>query len=134
MTLKDKDRENLIKYRIEQAQDTIRVVELLIQNDQLPTAVNRIYYGIFYSLQALALKYKYETSKHQQLIGWFNKEFILPEIIDRKFGHILRDAYKNRTKGDYDTFVEFEFEDVMLMQNEMIDFIKEIERIIYNKD
>ena len=133
MTLKDKDRENLIKYRIEQAKDTIKVVELLIQNDELPTAVNRIYYRIFYSLQALALKFKYETSKHQQLIGWFNKEFILSSKVDRKFGQILRNAYKNRTKGDYDTFVEFEREEVMLMQKEMIHFIEEIKRTVYNK-
>ena len=28
---------------------------------------------------ALAIKNKFETSKHQQLLGWFNKTFIKDE-------------------------------------------------------
>ena len=39
-------------------------------------AVNRIYYGLYYAVTALAIKHRFETSKHLQLIGWFNKEFI----------------------------------------------------------
>ena len=134
MTLREKDREDLVRYRLEQAKKTIAVVELLVKNNELPTAVNRIYYGIFYSLLALALKYKFETSKHQQLIGWFNNKFIRTGKIEKKYGQILRDAYKNRTKGDYDTFVKFELEEVNLMYSELIDFIKEIERIIYSEE
>ena len=74
--IKDDDREALIKYRIEQANEAIREVEILMKNDLLKVAVNRIYYGMFYMLTALALKHKFKTSKHQQLIGWFNKNFI----------------------------------------------------------
>jgi len=76
LTIKDKDRFELIKYRIEQADDTIADVQLLIENHRLRAAVNRIYYGMFYALLALALAYKFESSKHTQLIGWFNKNFI----------------------------------------------------------
>ena len=130
MTLNNKDREALIKYRLEQAKGAIKIVRLLIQNNELPAAVNRIYYGIFYSLLALALKYKFETSKHQQLIGWFNKNFIRDGLIDSKYGEIVKNAYKNRTKGDYDAFVLFEKDDVMLMLSEMRDFIEEIKRKI----
>ena len=130
MRLKDKDREILIKYRFEQARSTIEVVRLLIDNNKLPTAVNRIYYGIFYSLLALGLKYKFETSKHQQLIGWFNIKFIHTKKIDIRYGEILRNAYKNRTKGDYDTFAEFDIMDVELMYKEMMEFIDKIEEFI----
>lgn len=42
MTLEEKDREALVRYRIEQAKKTIDVVELLIKNNELPTAVNYI--------------------------------------------------------------------------------------------
>ncbi len=77
MTMNEADKNELIKYRIKQAKETFSVIELLIENDKYPAAFNRTYYGIFYSLLALGLKYGYETSKHQQLIGWFNKEFSL---------------------------------------------------------
>ena len=54
----DSDREILIKYRLDQSRQTIGEVNKLIESDLLNIAVNRIYYGLFYSLTALALKYE----------------------------------------------------------------------------
>ena len=123
MTNADKDRNEIIKYRLEQAEDTIRDVDLLISYDRLPAAVNRIYYGIFYALLALSTKYSFETSKHAQLIGWFNKNFIHSEIFEERFGQIVNKSFNRRTKGDYDTFVDFDRENIEEMFHEMKDFI-----------
>lgn len=68
--------QHLIDYRIYQAFETINEVEFQIENNFYVIAVNRIYYGMFYMLLALALKEGYKTSKHSQLLGWFNKEFV----------------------------------------------------------
>lgn len=65
MSLEENERTELISYRLEEAKETIRDVQLLIDNDRLRAAVNRIYYGMFYSLLALGLAYQFETSKHQ---------------------------------------------------------------------
>lgn len=46
----DKDKLAVVKYRMEQAVDTIDVVDFLIISDKLPVAVNRINYGLFYSV------------------------------------------------------------------------------------
>jgi uncharacterized protein (UPF0332 family) len=62
MTIESSDRVSLIKYRLKQADETISDVQLLIENDRLRSAVNRIYYGMFYSLLALGLAYQFETS------------------------------------------------------------------------
>ena len=102
MTIEEQTKTDLIKYKLEQARETIEVVDLLLKNDKFSTAVNRIYYGMFYSILALALQNNYETSKHQQLIGWFNKEFIRTGLIEKDYGRMLRDAYENRNYGDYD--------------------------------
>jgi uncharacterized protein (UPF0332 family) len=125
----NKDNSNLIKYRLQQAIDTIEVVDILIINKKYPAAVNRIYYGIFYSLLALALKFEFESSK-QQLIGWFNKEFIQTGKVEKDYGKILRKAYENRTTGDYDTFIEFEKNDVVQLFDEMKRFIVRIEKLL----
>ena len=130
MTIEKQTRDDLIKYRLEQARDTIDVVDLLIKNDKLPSAINRIYYGMFYSLLALALRFNFETSKHQQLIGWFNKEFIRTGLIEKEFGRILRDAFENRTSGDYDSFVIFDPAEVLLLFTDMKSFIEQIEVFI----
>ncbi len=83
------DREILIKYRVDQAKHTIGEVGKLIEMDLLNVAVNRIYYGKFYCLTALALKYEFASSKHAQLIGWFNQAFIKTGQIEVKYGKIM---------------------------------------------
>jgi len=130
MTLEEQTRADLIKYRLEQARETIEVVDLLLKNDKLSTAVNRIYYGMYYSILALALQNNFETSKHQQLIGWFNKEFIRNGLIEKEYGRMLRDAFENRTYGDYDSFVVFDKDSVLIFYSEMKDFIEKIEAYI----
>lgn len=130
MTIEEKDRESLIQYRIEQANETILDVELLLENKRLRSAINRIYYGMFYILLALGTKHQFETSKHAQLLGWFNKNFIHKGLIDSGYGKIINKAYNRRTKGDYDTFVDFEESIVIEMFNEMKDFIAEISKFI----
>jgi len=130
MTIEENDRENLIKYRLEQANETILDVELLVENKRYRSAINRIYYGMFYALLALGTAQKFETSKHSQLIGWFNKNFIYKGLIDTKYGKMFNKAFNRRTKGDYDSFVEFEENIVFEMLNEMKDFISEISSFI----
>jgi len=127
------DRLELIKYRLDQAFETIEDVSLLINHDRKRAAINRIYYGMFYALLALGLKYSFETSKHNQLIGWFNKNFIHEGLIETKYGQIINKAFNRRTKGDYDSFVEFEKELVLEMFDEMKDFIKSLSQFIDKK-
>ncbi|OYT13688.1 MAG: hypothetical protein B6I19_03790 [Bacteroidetes bacterium 4572_114] len=51
MTIEKNDRKSLIDYRLQQAEETISDVQLLIENDRLRSAVNRIYYGMFIEMQ-----------------------------------------------------------------------------------
>lgn len=127
------DFQELINYRVNQAFDTIKEVEFQIENGFLNIAVNRIYYGIFYMLLALALKNNFKTSKHNQLLGWFNKEFIKTGIIDRETGKIAHKAYEDRTDGDYGLFIEFEKEEVIEKLHDMKRFLSELEKIIIEK-
>ena len=119
-----KDRDALVQYRLQQAFETIELARFLVRNQKLVIAVNRIYYGMYYSLTALALATGFETSKHGQLIGWFNKEFIATQKSDPKFGKMLRNAFQNRTKGDYDAFISFNKQEVEMMLAEMVEFIE----------
>jgi uncharacterized protein (UPF0332 family) len=128
--INDLDRESLINYRLLQAKDTIELAIFLKDSGKLVVAVNRIYYGMYYALTALALKHKFETSKHGQLIGWYNKEFVSKDLTDKKHGMILRNAFQNRTKGDYDAFINFTVTEVDLLLEDMKLFITDIERLI----
>ena len=128
--INENDRQSLIDYRLRQATDTIDLANFLVTSEKYVIAVNRIYYGMYYALTALALKNGFETSKHGQLIGWFNREYISTKRLDPQFGKILRNAFQNRTKGDYDAFIDFSRNEVELMLVEMTDFINEIRKLL----
>lgn len=130
MTLSDEERGALIEYRAAQAHEAIEDAEFLIANDKLKLAVNRIYYGMFYMLRVLALKYQFKTSKHIGLIAWFNKTFIKEKLIDRKYGRIVKNAFDSRSDSDYGVMVKFEREEVEQMLEDMEDFISTIEQYI----
>jgi uncharacterized protein (UPF0332 family) len=130
MTIDSNDKWELIRYRLEQANETIEDVRILIENNRIRAAVSRIYYGMFYSLLALGIKSDFETSKHAQLIGWFNKNFINEGLIDPKYGKIINKAFNRRTKGDYDIYIDFDIDTVNEMHAEMQDFIAKIKQFI----
>lgn len=89
MNLDQEDRKELIIYWLGQAFETIEDVKLLLENERFRSAVNRIYYGMFYSLLALGIAYEFHTSKHTQLIGWFNKNFINAGLFDKDMEKLL---------------------------------------------
>jgi uncharacterized protein (UPF0332 family) len=122
----------LIAYRLEQAKESIEEARIMLENEKFRAAINRIYYGIFYALLALGLKYQFETSKHGQLLGWFNKTFIKDAILPRKYGKIAREAFDVRQKGDYDAHIEFSKDDVIQKYEQMKDFVGAIEQFIFS--
>jgi uncharacterized protein (UPF0332 family) len=130
MTIAEKDRTTLIQYRIEKARTAEKDARFLIENDKLHLAVNRIYYGAFYILTALALKHRFQTTKHQQLIGWFNLKFVKEDLIEKKYGQFIHKAYDKRSKGDYSDYVTFDKNEVEVMHKEMQEFLKKIEELI----
>jgi uncharacterized protein (UPF0332 family) len=133
MTLSEDERKELIKYRLEQAAETSADVELLINNNRMRSAVNRMYYCMFYSLLALGLAHKFETSKHSQLLAWFNKDFVHTGKVEVSYGQIINDIFNNRTEGDYSSYIEFEKEEVMLMFENMKKFNAEIRHLLDTK-
>ncbi len=130
MTIESNDKRELIKYRLDQASETIEDVRILLENNRLRAAINRIYYGMFYALSALGIRNDYETSKHAQLIGWFNKRCINEGLIDPRYGKIINKAFNRRTKGDYDIYIDFDVDTVVGMYNEMQEFITMIREYI----
>lgn len=123
--IEEESRISLINYRVGQARTTALEARYLLDNDMLRGAINRIYYSMFYMLQALSLKYQFELSKHAQLLGWFNKEFVHKGKIPVRYSKILTHGYNLRTKGDYATVYEFDKNEVGEWFREMKEFLSE---------
>ena len=108
----------------------MREVDLLIGNKSLAAAVNRLYYSIFYIISALAVKYKYSASKHKQLLGWFNKNYVISGKIKKEYGKFIHNLFNKRMEGDYEVFVDFLLEDVIKLSKQEKELIKEVEKLI----
>lgn len=113
----------LILYRLERSKLCADEAKSALDNGFLFNAENRIYYSCFYAVTALALKNEFITSKHKQLIGWFNHYFIKPGIIPIQYGRFYKSAFDKRQESDYDDYVTFEVEEVINDYNEMLLFI-----------
>jgi len=102
----DKDvKDALIKYRMERSLESVEAAKLMLENNMLTSAMNRIYYAMFYAVQALLITKSVSFSKHGQVKGFFNKEFVHKGTIPVRFGKVYNKAFEYRQKFDY---VDFE--------------------------
>jgi uncharacterized protein (UPF0332 family) len=110
----------LITYRMERAQESIEAAQLMLDNGMLTSAMNRVYYAMFYAVQSILITKNASFSKHGQVKGYFNKEFIHKGIFSVQFGKIYNKAFEYRQKFDY---VDFEIPTIDLI-NEFVNHAK----------
>lgn len=122
--------DNVIKYRRERAKETLEEAEIMLDNNKLIAAVNRIYYAIFYEVFALLLTKGLSSSKHSGVRSLFNKEFVKPGIISEEYGDFYNRLFEFRQRGDYEDFVEFDYEKVKSWFDNTKDFINSLEQVI----
>jgi uncharacterized protein (UPF0332 family) len=123
-------KEDLIKYRIQRAEKTLKEAKWALEKDTLPLAENRIYYSIFYIVSALALKFDFSTSKHSTLRGWFNQMFLKTKAIELDFGKTYSTAFEKRQKADYDDFVTFTPDEVSSDLENAKKFVEQVKKMI----
>jgi uncharacterized protein (UPF0332 family) len=120
----------LIRYRLNKSKETLRDSKILFDKGSLFSAVNRLYYSIFYSVTAVLLKKGISSSKHSGIMGLFNVHFIKTGIIPKEYGKFYSLLFEFRQKGDYIDFVEFERPKVRTWITQAGKFIKIIEKVI----
>lgn len=131
--MKKSDRQNLINYRLSRGKESIEEVKLLMEKEKYFAAMNRIYYGLFYVVNCLALIDDFTTSKHTQLIGYFNKNYVKTGIFPKEIGKFFKQSFENRSKSDYQDLVEFTKKQVEQDYEMMKKFITFAEGVIKEK-
>ena len=112
------------------AEHAIEAARLLAAAGQSEAAINRAYYAAFYAASALLVARDLESSKHQGIISLFDREFVLPGLVDRKHGSALHNLFHQRSVADYAFFVEFGEDAVEVIVNSAADFIEAAERLL----
>ncbi|MFA6925335.1 MAG: HEPN domain-containing protein [Bacteroidales bacterium] len=122
--------EDLLKYRIERAHETLADARLLAEGGRWNSCVNRLYYASFYSVNALFLKNNFKTHTHNGCRSKFLFEFIKTGIISKDYGKLYTDLFDWRQEGDYADFISFDKSTVTPLLEQTENFIKEIEKHI----
>ncbi|MGH7800453.1 MAG: HEPN domain-containing protein [Thermodesulfobacteriota bacterium] len=101
------DREALARYRMERSFETLEEAKLLFNGKKYVGAINRIYYVMFYAINALLILEGYSSSKHSGVMSLFNRHFIRTGIVSKEAGRFFQEMFVSRSKGDYGDFKTF---------------------------
>lgn len=123
-------KKELIKYRREKAKETLQDAKILFNASRSYSAVNRIYYAMFYEVVALLLTKDLSSTKHSGVRALFNEHFVKTEKVDTELGRFYSRMFDFRQKSDYGDFVVFEEEKVKEWLSKAEQFIERLERII----
>jgi uncharacterized protein (UPF0332 family) len=131
----DENKGFFIENFLRKSEEALLDSKINIENQRLHNALNRIYYSIFYAVIALGYQEGFISSKHKQLMGWFNKKFLYEDkVFDIKMYEIYKEAYENRQESDYTFFMIPEKEKVLQNYEDAKYFVTTIKNHIENKN
>ncbi len=84
------------------SRQTLDDADVLYKRGSYDSAASLAYYAVFHAIQALLLTKGFAFSKHAQVKGAFNKEFIHTGIFPKNFTKIVESLFKDRHIGDYE--------------------------------
>jgi uncharacterized protein (UPF0332 family) len=123
-------KDDLVAYRLECANETLKDVFILADAGRWKTCINRLYYACFYAVSALLIQNDLSSSKHTGLRSLFNKHFVKTGKIPKELALIYNDLFEKRQESDYRDFVRFEESQVLPLIPKAEIFVKHIASFI----
>jgi uncharacterized protein (UPF0332 family) len=120
----------LVRYRLARATESLAEVKLLLANDHVRTAVNRLYYACFYAVSALLLTEGHSSPKHSGIRALFDQHWIAPGWLPKDMGRLYRRLFDSRQKSDYADLVTFDPAEVRSWLEEARAFVEQIARSV----
>lgn len=117
----------LVRYRLEQAAETLREASLLLDQSAWRGAQNRAYYAMFYAVHALLATRQLGSSKHSGVLALFDREFVKPGLLPTALSRSLRLAFNRRQSWDYGEMGILDPDEITEMVAEAKLFVQAIE-------
>jgi uncharacterized protein (UPF0332 family) len=134
MGLKDSERKEVVKFRLEKANNTFAEISFLMDNKFYRTAANRLYYACFYVASALLVKDAYEAHTHNGVKTLLGLHYFKENKIDKSFNKLYEKLFTMRLTGDYEDLAYIEEKDIIDLLEPAKEFITVIENMINNND
>ncbi len=128
----NEERREYTKYRIESARKTLEAAKVLSENGFWNSAVNRLYYAVFYAVNALLVLNEIQTKSHSATKSQFSLHFVKTGRFDKKHGRLLSELFDWRQKGDYENMFDYNSDLVEPLFEPAVEMIELIEEEISN--
>ena len=130
MTLNPTNRDDIVKYRLEKATDTMQQVRDISRLGYWNLVANRLYYAAYYACSALLIANGMEVSTHKGVIKQIGQTFVLPGILPVADAKLLSKLFSMRQSSDYDDLFDWEESDVFPLIPQVEDFISRVRSLI----
>ena len=119
---------------IKRAKKYLKSADMLLKMKDYESCVSRVYYAMFYVVEALLLTKNLSHSSHKSVISAFGEHFVKAKIFPREMGRELNLAFEKRQLGDYvHTFVLTGDETEEMLENGR-EFVDTITRYLHTNE
>lgn len=123
-------RDDLVKYRIARAYESIDEAKILANSGHWNTVTNRLYYAAFYAVSALLVENEILATTHSGVKSNFHMHFIKNKLIDKGIGQLYNNLFNKRQEGDYQDFQFFDEETIQPLIEKTFSLVETIDRLI----
>lgn len=126
----DKNRVDLMKYRMEMARERLNSSKVLLDAGSYKDSISRSYYAMFMAIRALLAMDGQDFSKHAGVISFFQKEYVKSGNFDKKYSKYISQAFQIRNNSDYADFFLVSLQDTKEQYERAVEFLDVVEAFI----
>ena len=123
----------LVKHWIEKSYNALEAAKINFEQNFYETAINRLYYSVFYMVNAYLQLEGISYKKHSAIRSFFNRKFVKENLLEKHYSNVYNRLYQIREEADYSLTFEIEKDKLKWYINQTEKLIKEIEKIIKEK-
>jgi uncharacterized protein len=126
----DRERSAVIEYWMEKAKESLSSARSEQNAGRFVFAINRAYYGCFYSASAVLLKRGEKFSKHSGVRAALHRSLVKTGEIDKQWGKFYDLIFNSRQRGDYQELISFSSEEAEELISQAEGFIDEMTNLL----
>jgi len=130
MGLIEKDRQAIVKYRLEKAKNLFAQIPVFMENKFYATAANRLYYVCYHAVTALLINDGHKAHTHSGVKTLLGLHYITQNKIEKSYGKMYNHLFNLRQSGDYEDLFEVDEEDIKPLLEPAEKFVEIIENLI----
>lgn len=122
-------KEELAKYRIARAWESLDEARILAETGHWNTATNRLYYANFYIVSAYLILLGIEGSSHNGIKVAFSRELVKPGLVNKEFGRLYNYLFSLRQDADYRDYKDIredEFHSLLLETETLVNQVRSL--------